>query len=182
MLSLFHISWKNFCCWLWPMIYKLWNVQWYTCEYWALHQSLSFLFNLLPIQKKLFWIEMFCMQLQNTMDMEHNMLHSAEHSTAIKGRQCCNPGMSSASNNGYFPQLPIVHIVCCNGYILWHAWRASPWSRLYSGQCLFDRDSTLKKCKSVLQIVQFSLRIGSLQDKFSLQRVDWVWWKAGKRG
>ena len=56
---------------------------------------------------------MFCMQLQNTMDMEHNMLHSAEqsvtHSTAIKGRQCCNPGMSSASNNGYFPQLPDVH-------------------------------------------------------------------------
>ena len=42
MLSLFHISWKNFCCWLWPMIYKLWNVQWYTCEYWALHQFLSF--------------------------------------------------------------------------------------------------------------------------------------------
>ena len=73
-------------------------------------------------------------------------------------------------------------LLCCNGDILWHAWRASPWSRLYSGQCLFDRDSTLKKCKSVLQIVQFSLRIGSLQDKFSLQRVDWVWWKAGKRG
>ena len=134
----------------------------YTCEYWALHQSLSFLFNLLPIQKKLFWIEMFCMQLQNTMDMEHNMLHSAEHSTAIKGRQCCNPGMSSASN-GYFPQLPIVlqwwySVACLTCIALVQIVFRSMfiWQRL-----------NLKKCKSVLQIVQFSLRIGFLQDKFS---------------